>query len=352
MIIAYHIPHPNSLNAYRTIYNGFKNAFIDLGHEFYTFTADDDLENFLEKNKPDIFLTSTHFYYKKFLDFDILKKYRDRGMKVFVKVDFWSSPINKGRINEAKSLKDDTETVQLIKNGIYGDIFYHVVEQGDKRMLGFEEETGYKYYTIPLAADRILLKGIFEEKFKSDISYIGTYLPQKKDIFNNYLFPLRGKYNVKIYGQDWTFLNKSMGFIQKIGQYFNIPVIRSLRKSKLKLEDEGMIYKSSIVSVNIHENYQREFGGDCNERTFKIPLCDGFEITDDVACIRKYFKVGEEIIIAKDKKDWFDKIDYYLKNPEKRLEIINRGQSRVLKDHTYHNRVEQIINIYNSINNL
>jgi hypothetical protein len=40
-------------------------------------------------------------------------------MKVFVKIDFWDSPISKDRINEAKSLKDDFDTVKKIKNGIY-----------------------------------------------------------------------------------------------------------------------------------------------------------------------------------------------------------------------------------------
>ncbi|MEI7451809.1 MAG: glycosyltransferase [Candidatus Falkowbacteria bacterium] len=320
-----------------------------MGHEFYTFTADDNLEDFLIKNKPDIFLTSTHFYYKKFLNFVILKKYRDTGMKVFVKVDFWNSPINSSRVNEAKSLKDDKDTVELIKNGIYGDVFYHVVEQGDKRMDGFKEETGYEYHTVPLAADRIVLKDVFAEKFKSDIAYIGTYLAQKKDAFKNYLFPLKKKYDVKIYGQDWSSADRFFGFIQKIGQYFNIPIIKSLRQPKLQLEDEGKIYRSSIISVNIHEDYQKEFGGDCNERTFKIPFCGGFEITDEVACIHRYFKEGEEIIIAKDKKDWFDKIDYYIKNPEKRLAIIEAGKKRVLTDHTYHNRSAQIINIYNSV---
>ncbi|MDD5731927.1 MAG: glycosyltransferase [Patescibacteria group bacterium] len=349
MKIAYHMPNPDSLNAYRTIYNGFKNAFFDLGHEFSTFTANDNLADFLEKNKPDIFFTATHFYYKKFLDFDLLKKYRDLGMKVFVKIDFWDSPMNKGRINEAKSLKDDIDTVKLIKKELYGDIFYHVVEQGDGRMKGFEAETGYKYHTIPLAADKIVLKDIFEERFKVDISFIGTYLPQKKDFFNSYLFPLKNRYNTRIYGQDWSFGDRFIGLVQKIGQFFNIPIVKSLRKPKLQLEDEGKIYKSSLVSVNIHEDYQRKFGGDCNERTFKIPLCGGFEIVDGVACIGKYFKEGEEIIIAKDEKDWFEKIDYYIKNPEKRLPIIEAGKKRVLAEHTYHNRVEQIMGIYNSI---
>ena len=349
MKIAYHIPQKNTINAHRTIFNWFKNAFIDLWHEFYLFTADDDLEDFLSKNKPDIFMTSTHFYYKKYLDFCILKKYRQFWMKVFVKIDFWDSPIDKNRINEAKSLKDDKDTVNKIKEWIYWDIFYHVVEQWDLRMEWFEKETWYKYYTIPLAADKIALNPIYDEKFKADISFIWTNLAQKRLFFKEWLFPLNKEYNLKLYWQDWTLFDRYLWFIQKIWQYFNIPFIKSLRKPKLWLQDEGHIYKSSNISINIHENYQREFGWDCNERTFKIPLCWGFEITDDVACIRKYFKDWEEIIIAKDKNDWFKKIDYYIKNPKEKLKIIEAWRKKVLKDHTYHNRVEQIIDIYNLI---
>ena len=349
MRIAYHIPHVNSLNAYRTIYHGFKNAFLDLGHEFSCFSAGDDLRSFIEKNKPDVFFTATHFYYRKFLDFDLLKIYRNNGMKVFVKIDFWESPLQANRINEAKSLKHDTHTVRLIQRGLYGDLFYHVVEQGDRRMLGFEKTTGYCYQTIPLAADKIALQDQFDPRFEADISYIGTYLPQKKKFFNEYLFPLKTKYKTKIYGQDWSRLDRLLGLAQKGGQLFNVPLLRSLRKPRLLLEDEGRIYRSSAISVNIHEDYQRIFGGDCNERTFKIPLCGGFEITDDVACIRKYFKEGEEIVIAQNRDDWYQKIEYYLKNPAERDQIINRGQARVLQDHTYHNRVEQIVDLYHSL---
>jgi hypothetical protein len=349
MKIAYHLPSVETIYANRTIYHGFRNAFLDLGHDFFTLTARDNLENFFEKNKPDIFITASHFYYKKFLDFEVLKKHRDRGMKVFVKIDFWDSPIGKHRINEAKGLKDDIDTVELIKRGIYGDAFFHVVEQGDERMQGFKEETGYAYHTIPLAADKIINFPEFSEKFKADISYVGTYLPEKREFIRQYVFPLRQKYALKLYGQDWTFYDRTAGFIQKVGQYFNVPIIRSLQKPKLKLEDERKIYNSSSISINIHEEYQKRFGGDCNERTFKIPLCGGFEITDDVECIRKYFKEGEEIVIAKNKEDWFEKIAYHINNPEKRLSIIEAGRQRVLAEHTYHNRVAQIINIHNSI---
>ena len=38
---------------------------------------------------------------------------------------------------KSRSLKDDSKTVQLIKNGDLGDVFFHVVEQSDERMGGF-----------------------------------------------------------------------------------------------------------------------------------------------------------------------------------------------------------------------
>jgi spore maturation protein CgeB len=66
---------------------------------------------------------------------------------------------------------------------------------------------------------------------------------------------------------------------------------------------------------------------------------------DDVECIQKYFEKDIEIVIANSQEDWFSKIEYFIKNPEKRLPIIEAGRSRVLKDHTYENRALQILNI-------
>jgi spore maturation protein CgeB len=345
MNIAYHMPSLETVSAQRTIYYGYKHAFEDLGHQFFTYSSGDDLKEFLEITQIDIFITSSHFYYQKYLDFKLLNEYRNKGMVLCTKIDFWKSPFSRSRINEAKSLKDDPKTVQLIKNRDLGDVFFHVVEQSDERMEGFERETGNKFYTVPLAADKLSLTYEFSTDFISDISYIGTNLPSKRRFFQECVFPLRTKYDLRLYGQDWTFRDRMMGWIQKFGQYYNIAHLSSIRKPSLQISDESNIYSSSRICINVHEDYQRKFGGDCNERTFKIPICGGFEITDDVACIRKYFKAGEEIIIAENRKDWFEKIDFYMNNPDERVPIIEAGRNRVLTEHTYHNRAEQLINI-------
>jgi spore maturation protein CgeB len=350
MRILYQIPSLNTIYAGRTIYFGYKHAFEDLGHKFKPLTADDNPEKILSEFKPDVLFTSLNSYNLRYLPIEAVRTYRKQGTKVFVIIPFWKSPMSKLRINETPSISEKDDYVKLIKQGNYGDVYFNNCEQGDPRMEGFEKATGYHPYTVLLAADKIINFFDYTEKYKADVSFIGTYLPDKARFLKEQVYPLRKKYDVNLYGQDWSYANRLRGFTQKVGQYFNISYVKSFQKPKLDLEDERKIYSSSTISINIHENYQRKFGGDCNERTFKIPLCEGFEITDDVACIRKYFMEGKEIIIAKDKNDWFDKIDYYIKNPKKRIPIIEAGRKRVLKEHTYHNRVNQLIAICKRIN--
>lgn len=343
--IAYHMPYPSTIYAARYIYLGFQNAFTDMGHKFVTYEPGQQLKEFLDTHRPDIFITASHFFYRKSLDYELLKQYRQKGMVLLTKIDFWDSPLNKGRINEAKSMKDDNGAKELIKKGLLADYYFHVASQNDKRMSGFSEFAGQSYITIPLAADKLTLKPAYMDKFRADISFIGTNLPQKRKFFEEWLFPLGRRYNLKLYGQDWSRLDRTVGFVTKIGQYFNVPIVKSLQKPPLKLGEEANVYASSKILVNIHEDYQRRFGGDCNERTFKIPFCGGLEICDDVAVVKDYFKEDKEIVIAHSKDDWFDKINYYFNNPKKAAKIAKAGQQRASKDHTYHNRAGQILEL-------
>lgn len=349
MRILFQIPFPNTIYAGRTIYMGYMHAFEDLGHTFDSVTASDSFKEKVYSFQPDILITSLNQFNLKYMDLEVVKAQKIKGMKVFVNTPFWHSPISKFRINETRSLSHNKEFISLIQSRSFGDVYYNVCESGDPRMEGFEKATGYHPYTVLLAADRTINFFEYDKRYIADISFVGTYLPDKANLFKEYVFPLKKKYNLRLYGQDWTSFERMFGFTQKVGQYFDIPFIKSIQKPKLALTDERKIYSSSNISINIHEEYQKKFGGDCNERTFKIPLCGGFEITDDVACIRKYFVENKEIIIGHNKNDWFDKIDYYIKNPKKRIPIIEAGRKRVLEEHTYHNRVAQMIKLYNTI---
>ena len=350
MKILYHVPHLNIRSAYRNIYNGYKNAFTTLGHDFKFLTAQDNQSNTIKNHNPDIFFTALIPYFIKFLDVDSVKSQRKSNMKVFVRLPFWNSPLSKLRLNETPSLKDLTELVKLITSDEFGDEYYSTCREEDPRMKGFEGKTGHTYHTVLLAADPSIHFPDYAKDFKADISFVGSNLPDKRTFFNDHVYPLEKHYDLKLYGQDWTLEDKVTGLIQKAGQYFDLPLLKNIKKPQLKLEDERKIYTSSTISINVHEQYQREFSGDFNERTFKIPMCGGFQICDNVELIKQYLIPDKEIVLAKNKDEWFDKIEYYIKNPKKRLPIIKAGQKKVSKEHTYINRAQQFIDIYNGNN--
>ena len=347
--ILYHLPNPDTIYAGRTIYFGYKHAFEKLGHEFKTLTADSDQSEMFLQYKPDIFMTSIGPLIFKYLDLQLLKKAKKQGTKVFVNTPFWKSPFAKTRVNEVADLSENKTLIKLISSPDFGDVYYNICEAGDTRMEGFSKTTGYNLHTVLLAADSELIYPDYSEKFVADISFIGTYLPGKSAILNSWVKPLSKKCNLKIYGQDWTLLNRALGMAQRVGQYFNVPVLKNFLKQPLMLSDERKVYASSKISINLHEEYQKQFLGDINERTFKIPLAGGFEITDAMPSLQKYFKIGEELVVAENKRDWFEKIGYYLKHPAKRRQISEKGRKRVLKEHTYGNRVLQLVGYYGKL---
>ncbi len=340
--ILYQIPSLETVYAGRFVYEGYKDAFEDLGHRFRPLTSNDDLKEVLEEYRPDIFISSLNQYNLKFLDLELLKKYRKERLVFFNQISPWKHQTDQFG---AQALESKPELIKLIRDGLAGDVFFHWLEQDDPSMDGFTKTTGYPFHTILLAAN--VKKYFYEpdDKYKADISFVGSLLPSKREFVKKHLFPLMKKYDVKVHGSDWTLGNRLLGYVQKAGQYFNIEPLKHIRKFQLPLGDERKVYSSSTISLNIHEDHQRKFGSDFNERTFKIPASGGFEICDNVRVLRKYFNENE-LVIAKNTDDWFEKIDYYIRNPEKRTPIIEAGRRKVLADHTYHNRANQIILIY------
>jgi spore maturation protein CgeB len=342
--ILYQIPSLETVYAGRFIYEGYKDAFTDLGHQFRPLTSKDDAAAVLEEYRPDILISSLNFYNLKFLDLKLVRRYRDEGLVLFNQIRPWNRQVDQPG---ASALSENQELIGLISSGLAGDVFFHYMEQDDPAMHGFEQGTGYPFHTILLAANRKRFFPEFDRAFEADVSFVGSYLPDKRDFLRRHVLPLRKKYRLRLYGSDWTLADRLLGLFQKAGQYFDVDALKSLRRLKLPLDDERKVYASSLVSLNCHEDHQRRFGGDFNERTLKIMASGGFEITDKVKVLRKYFS-EHELVIAEDTGDWFDKIEHFVRNPESRLPYIQAGRARVLEEHTYHNRVDQILGIFHA----
>lgn len=336
MRILYHIDYLKGLGADRWIYEGFKYAFEDKGHEVFPLTENDDIEEKLQEIKPHIFIAHQSQMNDK--NFEIFKQARNNGVKIFQQVDF--------------HIFNDPKKLEFVKQGI-GDIYWDEADEERMEKLGFSRITGYKFYEIPNAAN---IKYNFPtqpvEKYKCDIVFLGAYMPEKKEGFKRMLYPLMKKYDVKLYGPGWTFRDNFLRGIGKIARKFDaVSLADFVNKKRITIpqEDENKLYASAKICINFH--VRGKDGVDyalVNERAFKIPASGGFQISDYIPTLMKYFN-EDEVIMAQDEKDWFDKIDFFMKNNQERIRIQKNGTNRALKDHTYHNRVDKIISIYNSI---
>lgn len=335
MRILYYIPHLRTVGADRWIYEGWRDAFLDLGYDFFELTEYDNWNKKVREARPDIFFATNIIDVSKRKDF--LMRLRYRGVKVFLVVHW---PMHQ-------------KELEIIRDFKIADVYFG--EREPESMTDFESFTKRKYYLIPNAANKKLhfpAKPV--EKYQYDIVYLGAKLPKKKWFFNNVLLPLTKKYKVGTFGPHWTLkdnlfrasskLCKKMKF--KPGQIFfdRLRVV-------IPPEEENQLYSSAKISLNFHE---REKDGSqphyiLNQRTFKIPACGGFEICDYVPALCKYFTEDEVITAGLNPKDWFQKIDYYLTHEEERRKIQQKGTRRALRDHTYHNRVNRVIELYKSL---
>jgi len=339
--VLYQIPSLETVYAARFIYEGYKDAFEDLGHAFRPFTSNDDLRTVLDEFRPDMLISSLNFYNLKFLDLEQLRPYRERGLVLFNQIRPWQRQAHQPG---AGGLAEATDLVRLIKDGLAGDVFFHYMEQDDPAMDGFTRETGYPFHTVLLAANRKRFFYDPDPNFAAQVSFVGSYLPDKRDFLRRHVLPLQARYDVKLYGSDWTAGDRLLGYVQKAGQFFNIDPLKRVRGLKLGLDDERKVYSSSLISLNVHEEHQRRYGGDFNERTLKIMASGGFEICDDIRVLRRYFDENE-LVIARDTADWFEKIEYFVRNPDRRTAYIEAGRQKVLAHHTYHNRMAQLIGL-------
>ena len=339
MKVLYHIPYPDALGADRWIYEGWRDAFSDLGHEFFSFTRADDLEESLKRTSPDIFMSAMNLI-DPFRDIKILQEAQGRGTKIFLWIHWPPDP----------GLEAWRE---ILKNNNVADVYFG--EREPEGMYDFESVTGKKYYVLPNAANRKLHFPVSPVgKYKYDIVFLGAKLPLKNKLFQGILKPLQKKYRVGVFGPGWTVKDRILKVLQKVARNIRMVGIANWinrRRITIPPDEENALYSSAKICLNFHE---REPDGSqphyiLNQRTFKIPACGGFALCDQVPALRRYFSSEEMIMVGLDSSEWLEKIEYYLSHEDERKRIQERGTKRALSEHTYHNRVVKVLDLYQRV---
>jgi len=322
----------NFSNALYYIFEGWRQVFINTGHEWRWLRKDESILDVFNEYEPDIFIGATYEVTRA-----LAKALKARpNIKVIMKGNNWGPSdadidINKFPIGIAddkekaivKALKEETGKPDFILN------FYHI-NRYDYTMSGWKDNLGINYMEGLPAADTFTYKQVEpREELKCDIGFVGGYWPYKGINLNKYIVPLCypvGRYDVKIFGnQPW-------------------PVPQYLGSSTNKTAEA--LFASATICPNISEPHANEFGFEVNERIFKLAATKSFCINDKIASLSEDIFTKNELVIADDPEHFFDLVRSFIINPQLREPYIEACYKTVMNAHTYCHRVANMWNLF------
>lgn len=301
--------------AAKTVSNGFKNAFKARGDEFSFFditkltprlwpTEKRSLLNFA----PDVIFTSVENISKIALN-------RLKPTTLVLWGEFYAPCSYEAQIQTIKE-----ETKQLLNK--YSDkhniIIWsqHDEEINDRFFGGYQKELGLKFIQLLHCADQTRYTApVLNPEF--DFLWVGN-IGHRMETYNSFIAPLKTHFS----------------------NYLEYTEHNMINPEKLEADQ---LYSRSFVAPNIHTPAQIEHKILVNERVFTSTMLGGFQICDNQLA-KKYFS-EDELVIVSNGADLMDKAIYYHSQPAKRLEMIEKMQANILKNHTYFNRIDALLAI-------
>ena len=101
-----------------------------------------------------------------------------------------------------------------------------------------------------------------------------------------------------------------------------------------------LFYPCSAINFNCTS---KQMKGAVNQRVFDVPAAGAFLLTDYREQVDRLFEPGKEIICYHSPEEAEDLIRYYLRKPHERQKIIDAAYARVVRDHSYDNRLNHLI---------
>ncbi len=103
-----------------------------------------------------------------------------------------------------------------------------------------------------------------------------------------------------------------------------------------------VLFKSRIT-LNSHVDVAQGYAG--NIRLFEATGSGALLITDWKKNLQEMFEAGTEILAYRSADECRDLVEYYLSHDAERQAIAGAGQRRTLREHTYYQRMQELVDI-------
>ena len=107
--------------------------------------------------------------------------------------------------------------------------------------------------------------------------------------------------------------------------------------------DMYQILQNSKITLNHHGRWAGPYANNC--RLYEATGVGTLLITDWKVNLHELFEPGKEVVAYHTPEECEELVRYYLEHEEERESIAKAGQQRTLRDYTYYQRMQELINI-------
>lgn len=192
---------------------------------------------------------------------------------------------------------------------------------------GYWRKLGCKPNSLLTSADiTIFYPRPKDNYYQTQLFFCGGFWDYKSITLNKYITPLaypNTKWKIRIAGGGWSIVN-SIGMITD--------------------DESAKHYSNSQIIPHVTELHACEVYSDIPLRYTQTASCGGFGISCPCKGIREIF-TEDELVVADNPQDFFEKIVYFLNNPQDTLTYREKALRKVLSGHTGFDRCEQIFSL-------
>jgi len=172
-----------------------------------------------------------------------------------------------------------------------------------------------------------------KHKHSCDICFAGTL-----DITRLRVLESIADLNLKVYSEHYYNQFEQGGVIKKIPIPTSSPIYAKITGYRLWGKELVKAYNCSKIAINIHSPQNAPI-----MRDYETTACGTMLLTDNAEGLEDKFKIGNEIVCFSSEKELKKIALEYLANETKRKEIAINGMKRSHTEHTYLNRVQEML---------
>lgn len=206
---------------------------------------------------------------------------------------------------------------------------YDLVFSSLPNLVDHFRKQGLRSEFIRLGFEPSVLTRVEERGQSIPVSFVGALSPGHSGR-RRWLEYLCGKLGVQVWG-DGIDRRSGTSRLRRAyrGQAWGIEMYRILNKSRVTLNHH----------IDVAESYAN------NMRLFEATGVRALLITDWKVNLQELFELGKEVVAYKSNEECAELARYYLEHDAEREAIARSGQQRTLREHTYYQRMEELLEI-------